>query len=596
MAIDYLSFVALGGLALTIAAAEPIIELLYGSDYVSGPTVLTILIAAFIPICIGNVAGNMVVAMDLQRRYIWLAVAGLVLNVAAEPAADPRVRDRGGGLDHAADRGRRRRAEPAMVLRRIEMRLSLRRHRRWPRRRRPSAALAVWGLRQAGAGAIVLILAMAALYPTLLIALRALDLGQLKRLVRDSRRGGGVSGPGGQRILVLSNLYPPIAHGGYEVECQGVVDHLRERHEVLVLTSDRDRGEAPAESWVRRELPFLPRRRVTDALSPLYALRGARAARRALEDFSPDLVYVWNGAQLPQAAIRVLETSGAPVAYRVCEHWFGSLYRSRYDPFMRGLTGGRWRRSARAWNRLPALRLDHETPSEVAISWNSEALRGQVEVPPLLRPAFEQVRLPATWQSEELVGLERHPAERATIGFVGRISPEKGVDVALRALAQLRDEGTEAEFEVAGGGEAEHLRELKALADSLGIAAQVSFLGPLDTEALKTFYARIHALVVPSVWEEPAGLVLVEAALAGVPLVASRVGGIPEIVRDPEEALLCPPGDAAALTMALRRTLTDPEETSNRVARASERAQGLRIGPYLKAMDEFTEKVEKLGR
>jgi glycosyltransferase involved in cell wall biosynthesis len=395
----------------------------------------------------------------------------------------------------------------------------------------------------------------------------------------------------GRRILVLTNLYPPIAHGGYEVECEGVVEHLGERHEVLVLTSDKDRGEAPAEPGVRRELPFLPRRRITDALSPLYALRGAKAARRALADFRPDLVYIWNGAQLPQAAIRVLETSGAPIAYRVCEHWLGSLYSSRYDPFMRGLTGGRWRRAARAWNRLPGLRLDYETSSEVAISWNSEALRSQVEVPPLLRPAFEQVRLPATRQGEALVGLERRPAERATVGYVGRISPEKGVDVALRALAQLGDEGLEADFEVAGGGGPEHLRELETLAGSLGIAGQVRFLGPLDTEALVSFYARLHALVVPSVWEEPAGLVLVEGALAGVPLVASRVGGIPEIVRDPDEALLVPPGDPAALATALRRTLGEPEESAARAERARERAQGFRIAPYLKAMDEFIEKV-----
>jgi len=395
----------------------------------------------------------------------------------------------------------------------------------------------------------------------------------------------------GRRILVLSNLYPPIAHGGYEVECEGVVEHLRERHEVLVLTSDKDRGEAPAEPGVRRELPFLPRRRITDALGPLHALGGAKAARRALADFRPDLVYVWNGAQLPQAAIRVLETSGAPVAYRVCEHWFGSLYSSRYDPFMRGLTGGRWRRAARAWNRLPGLGLDYETRSEVAISWNSEALRGQVEVPPLLRPAFEQVRLPATRQSEALVGLERHPAERPTVGYVGRLSPEKGIEVALRAVARLREAGLEIEFEVAGGGPDEYPPALWDLAGKLGIDDRFSYHGPLDTPGLKGFFSGLHALVVPSVWEEPAGLVLVEGALAGVPLVASRVGGIPEIVRDPEEALLVPPGDPAALAAALQRTLAEPEETAARAGRAKERAQGFRIAPYLKAMDEFIEKV-----
>jgi glycosyltransferase involved in cell wall biosynthesis len=399
------------------------------------------------------------------------------------------------------------------------------------------------------------------------------------------------AGPSGRRILVLTNLYPPIAHGGYELECKGVVEHLRERNEVLVLTSSKGRGEAPAESGVLRELPFLERRRVSDVLSPIHAVRGAKVARRALREFDPDLVYVWNGAQLPGAAVRVLETSGAAVAYRVCEYWFTKLYESRYDPFMRGLCGGRWRRAARALNRLPALRVDVERRVEVAISWNSEWLRGEAGAPPLLEPVLEHVRLPATWQGEELVGLERRPAPRATVGYVGRISPEKGIDVALRALAQLCEEGLEVSFEVAGGGSVEYQRELRALAASLGVGDQVSFLGPLDVAGLKRFYGSLHALVVPSVWDEPAGLVLVEGALAGVPLIASRVGGIPEIVSDPEQALLCPAEDPTALAAALRQTLGEPEATAARVERARERAQQLRIHPYLKAMDDFIENV-----
>lgn len=183
IAIDYLSFVALGGLALTIAAAEPIIDLLYGSEFTSGSTVLTVLIAAFIPICIGNVAGNMVVAMDLQRRYIWLAVLGLVLNVGLNLVLIPEY-----GIEAAAWVTLGTEVivvalSTAMVLRRIEMRLSLRRL-ALALLAATVAALAVYGLRQAGVGAIVLILAMAVLYPALLIALRALDLELLKRLVR----------------------------------------------------------------------------------------------------------------------------------------------------------------------------------------------------------------------------------------------------------------------------------------------------------------------------------------------------------------------------------------------------------------------------
>jgi O-antigen/teichoic acid export membrane protein len=186
IAIDYLTIVALGGLALTIVAAEPIVDLLYGPDYVSGATVLTILIAAFVPICIGNVAGNMVVAMDLQRRYIWFAALGLGLNVPLNLVLIPEY-----GIEAAAWVTLLTELlvvslSLAMVLRRIELRLSLRRI-ALALVAAGLAGLAVWGLRQAGAGAIVLVLAMTALYPALLFALRALDLDELRRLVRDRK-------------------------------------------------------------------------------------------------------------------------------------------------------------------------------------------------------------------------------------------------------------------------------------------------------------------------------------------------------------------------------------------------------------------------
>jgi O-antigen/teichoic acid export membrane protein len=183
MAIDYLGFVALGGLALTIAAAEPIVKLLFGAEFASGSTVLTILIAAFFPICIGNVAGNMVVAMDLQRRYIWLAALGLVFNLALNVALIPSYGIEAAAWVTLATELIVVSLSTAMVLRRIEMRLSLRRL-LLAAAAATVSALAVWGLRQAGAGAIALIAAMAAVYPALLLALRALDLGQLKRLVR----------------------------------------------------------------------------------------------------------------------------------------------------------------------------------------------------------------------------------------------------------------------------------------------------------------------------------------------------------------------------------------------------------------------------
>ncbi|MCW2982675.1 MAG: glycosyltransferase, partial [Conexibacter sp.] len=135
---------------------------------------------------------------------------------------------------------------------------------------------------------------------------------------------------------MTSTLYPPIALGGYERECAIVVSRLREEHDVLVLTADHERDQVPpGEAGVRRELPLLSQDERGALKAPFASVAGVRAARRALDDFAPDLVYAWNGTAIPQAALRVLADSGVPMAFRVCEHWFGRLF--AVDQFLREL-------------------------------------------------------------------------------------------------------------------------------------------------------------------------------------------------------------------------------------------------------------------
>jgi glycosyltransferase involved in cell wall biosynthesis len=99
--------------------------------------------------------------------------------------------------------------------------------------------------------------------------------------------------------------------------------------------------------------------------------------------------------------------------------------------------------------------------------------------------------------------------------------------------------------------------------------------------------ARAHAMIVPSTWDEPFGLVTIEGAFARVPLVASDVGGIGEGMRDEQHSLLFARGDAHAAAAALARTLGEPEQTAARVERASERPQDYRLEPYLKEQERF---------
>lgn len=402
------------------------------------------------------------------------------------------------------------------------------------------------------------------------------------------------------RILVLSTLYPPVAFGGYEVECSGVVERLREHHEVLVLSSDSARADVPEQAQVRRELARLTHDWQGALRAPLASLRAVGAARRALA-WEPDLIYCWNAASIPHAALRVLADSGVPLAFRVCEHWFGGLF--TVDQFLRellpagppevpprGLSRGAWAAACRAFNNaLPPLRLSPTAPLSAAISWNSEAIRRMVPMPSFLEPVLERVGHSVPRHGDLYAAIVRDPAPEPEVVFLGRVTPYKGLAVAIEALALLRSEhAISARLLVIGPEDPEHAAELRLLAERLGVANAIEWRGQLAPEQAAAALARAHALIVPSVWDEPFPLVTIEGALARVALVASDVGGIGEGMHDEEHALLFPRGDAVAAARALARTLRNADgETDARVARAHAHAQIFRLDPYLDAQERF---------
>jgi glycosyltransferase involved in cell wall biosynthesis len=141
---------------------------------------------------------------------------------------------------------------------------------------------------------------------------------------------------------------------------------------------------------------------------------------------------------------------------------------------------------------------------------------------------------------------------RFVLMMVAHLIKEKGVDVALRALAELPQDVA---LWVAGdGGEAEALRRL---AGELGLGERVRFLG-LQRDVAPYMQAA-DALACPSLWAEAAGLVNLEGHACGLPVVGSRIGGIPEYVADGETGLLFTPGDHHEMAACVRRLRDDPQ-------------------------------------
>ena len=148
------------------------------------------------------------------------------------------------------------------------------------------------------------------------------------------------------------------------------------------------------------------------------------------------------------------------------------------------------------------------------------------------------------------------PLPRPLLAFVGRLSHEKGADVLLDALARLRTRGFPGGLAIAGSGP--EAAALAALARTSGLDSAVKFLG--DVSAVDALYAAVDVVVLPSRSE---GLpnVLLEALHAGRPVVATRVGAVPDVLAEPRAGVVVPPGDADALADAVEqvvRQIGDP--------------------------------------
>ncbi|HEU4597992.1 MAG TPA: glycosyltransferase [Pyrinomonadaceae bacterium] len=158
---------------------------------------------------------------------------------------------------------------------------------------------------------------------------------------------------------------------------------------------------------------------------------------------------------------------------------------------------------------------------------------------------------------EEVAALKERLGVQAgerVILAVGRLSREKGHADLLGALGVLRELNPDLNFKLVVAGDGPERGRLEEAARGLGLAERVVFAGHAGD--VRPFYALADALALPS-HSEGSPLVLLEAMAEGLPVAATAVGGVPEIVSDGESALLAPPRDAAALAEALRRLLSD---------------------------------------
>jgi glycosyltransferase involved in cell wall biosynthesis len=360
------------------------------------------------------------------------------------------------------------------------------------------------------------------------------------------------------RILSVGNLYPPHHFGGYELIWRGAVEQMRAAgHEIRILTTDYRLSATdpavPEDPDCHRELRWYWHDHEFPRIGPLARLRierhNADVLRRHLEGWTPDVVAWWPMGGMSMSLIEHVHRARIPAVAVVMDDW--PNYGPRVDAWQAPL-GGHPRRG-RVVERLTGVPTLGDLGSLTRWVFIS---RHQLERTERVLGPLPGARVAHAGVDEELFRPAPEHEWRWRLLYCGRIDPRKGIDLAVTSLSLLPEEAT---LSVVGGGDREHRDELERTARELGVQDRLSF-DQVERDRLPDMFAEHDVLLFPVRWEEPWGLVPLEAMAVGLLVIASGRGGSAEYFVDGENCLLADPdAGPGALAEALQRLAGDAD-------------------------------------
>ncbi len=375
-----------------------------------------------------------------------------------------------------------------------------------------------------------------------------------------------------QKILIISNRYPPYFQGGYDLRCKSVADGLKERgYDVQVLTSDWQAPKRQTTGNVHRLLHI----REPASHQALYqrwqhvqwALTGRvdyDVTRHLLQAWRPDIVYVWNMGHLSLAPLAAVQELGVPVVFDLGDYWLLQRHQELVQE-------SDWRkRTYRLW--VQGIK-SFDTSRFTHILVNSTILKQQY-IASGFSPEHIEV-IPRGLPAHFILDTPCPISPRSTYQFLcaGRLSEAKGIHLAIQTIALLNhpmagELGKPAQLDIVGDGTPAYMQSLYGLASSLGLQQAIRFVGKVSQEELIDSYKHYDAVLIPSVWVEPFGGITIEAMAQGTCVIASERGGPAEHIVHGRNGILVPPEDPRAMALAVVNLMQD-DDLRDRIRRAA---------------------------
>jgi glycogen synthase len=418
------------------------------------------------------------------------------------------------------------------------------------------------------------------------------------------------------RILVLSNLYPPNAVGGYERLCHEVASGLVARGHALTVLTSRYGGEVAENSGQRilRELELLAG---LDIYAPFPGTVEDRAAvntsnvqilRRVLDDVRPDVVFAWNLFFFDASLLAALEASDYRTVVMLTDNWLLVMHNPTFvRDFFRDIVHGAavfvppppqaaWRAVAGRAKRRVQRMAGIEPPLEVEAIFGSYFMRDFYAAGGV---RFRSHRVIHNGVKQAQRGTTRSPdrarlvlADTLRLLFAGRLVDLKGADTAVKALALLDPTALGVHrITLTIVGDGQDLVYMQNFAETISCSGRTADIDmrPIVAEAELPALFDAHDIYLFTSLYEPFSLTLIYALACGIPTIASRVGGNLEIIRDGKSGLLFRKGDASDLAGAIARL------AENSVLRARLASEGQEVGRRF-SLERMVSEVEQFLR
>ncbi len=401
------------------------------------------------------------------------------------------------------------------------------------------------------------------------------------------------------RVLYVVHGFPPEERAGTELHTEAVARRLEKLgHETFVFAASRrlPAGEtAPLEG---REGLRVGVRLGADSTLSVRNPEARRALEAYLDEVQPDVVHVQHLLFLGADAIEAVKARGIPVVVSLHDAWFQCPAVHLGPRDHHPLPGPAWGLACFWHHGRPGLL---GTASLARRGVLGSEVRRYLARPHVLRRqlrAADAVLVPSKFlrrsfmrfgvaggrirvlphPAEPVTVVPRAPARPISFGFVGSLATHKGVEVLCEAFARTGGDATLTLY-----GRCQDPALLERLKPYFG--ERIRYAGEFDRSRLEDVYGSLDVVVVPSLVQESFSLAAQEARSFGRPVIASRIGALPELVVHGEDGVLVPPGDVGTLAAALER-LSDPDEVTRLGAAAP-----VSLGP-----EEHARLLERLYR